>query len=98
MDRSKTDSGIVIISTNSAGSFFTTTSEFPNLTSYTTTWTTTNSDGSFETDSGIVIISTNSAGSFFTTTSEFPNLTSYTTTWTTTNSDGSSKPTLESSL
>ncbi|SGZ57919.1 CIC11C00000003600 [Sungouiella intermedia] len=80
-------------------SLFTTTSEFPNLTTYTTTWTTTNSDGSVETDSGIVIVSTDSAGSLFTTTSEFPNnygssssylpLTTYTTTWTTTNSDGS---------
>ncbi|SGZ57924.1 CIC11C00000005881 [Sungouiella intermedia] len=95
----ETDSGIVIVSTDSAGSLFTTTSEFPNLTTYTTTWTTTNSDGSVETDSGIVIVSTDSAGSLFTTTSEFPNnygsssaylpLTTYTTTWTTTNSDGS---------
>ncbi|SGZ57921.1 CIC11C00000004990 [Sungouiella intermedia] len=74
-----------------SGSLFTTTSEFPNnygsssaylpLTTYTTTWTTTNSDGSVETDSGIVIVSTDSAGSLFTTTSEFPNLDYYITTW-----------------
>ncbi|KGR02405.1 hypothetical protein MG5_05239, partial [Candida albicans P57072] len=54
---------------------------------FTTTWTTTNSDGSVETDSGIV----SQLGSSLTTITTFPNdqASEYTTTWTTTNSDGS---------
>ncbi|KAM9886039.1 hypothetical protein OXX69_013891, partial [Metschnikowia pulcherrima] len=63
---------------------------------YTTTFVTTNSDGSVATDSGVVDVTTNSAGSLFTTTSLFPSssasssgLQEYTTTFVTTNSDGS---------
>ncbi|KAK6199626.1 uncharacterized protein RJT21DRAFT_115414 [Scheffersomyces amazonensis] len=52
---------------------------------YTTTFTTTKSDGSVETDSGVVHV-TNTDGTITTTTSLFPN--EYTTTFTTTESDG----------
>ena len=56
---------------------------------FTTTWTTTNSDGSVETESGIV----SQSGSSFTTLTTFPPESDvqaeFTTTWTTTNSDGS---------
>ena len=54
---------------------------------FTTTWTTTNSDGSVETNSGVV----SQSGSSLTTITTFaPDATSeYTTSWTTTNSDGS---------
>ena len=54
---------------------------------YTTSWTTTNSDGSVVTNSGVV----SQSGTSLTTLTTFaPDATSeYTTTWTTTNSDGS---------
>ncbi|KAK6197617.1 uncharacterized protein RJT21DRAFT_142307 [Scheffersomyces amazonensis] len=52
---------------------------------YTTTFTTTKSDGSVETDSGVIHV-TNTDGTITTTTSLFPN--EYTTTFTTTESDG----------
>ncbi|KAK6199901.1 Hyphally regulated cell wall protein N-terminal-domain-containing protein [Scheffersomyces amazonensis] len=52
---------------------------------YTTTFTTTNSDGSVETDSGVVHV-TNSDGTITTVTSLYPS--EYTTTFTTTESDG----------
>ncbi|EAZ63274.2 hyphally regulated cell wall protein, partial [Scheffersomyces stipitis CBS 6054] len=62
-------------------------------TEYTTTFTTTEPDGSVETESGVVLISTDDSGSWFTTTSLFPESTAepteYTTTFTTTEPDGS---------
>ena len=68
----QTDSGVVIVTTNSAGSLYTTTSQFASgVTQYTTTWTTTNSDGVTQTDSGVVIVTTDSAGAMITTTSFF---------------------------
>ena len=88
----------MIVTTNSAGSLYTTTSKFGNSgTEYTTTWTTTNSDGSVETDSGVVIV-TNSL-SFSTgyigskewksdATVVYPDFGHYTSTWTTTLVEG----------
>ncbi|KAM9909568.1 hypothetical protein OXX80_014375, partial [Metschnikowia pulcherrima] len=73
-----TKSGVVDVTTNSAGSLYTTTSLFPSssasssgLQEYTTTFVTTNSDGSVATKSGVVDVTTNSAGSLYTTTSSF---------------------------
>ncbi|KAM9891388.1 hypothetical protein OXX79_010755, partial [Metschnikowia pulcherrima] len=74
--------GVVDVTTNSAGSLYTTTSLFPSsgafssasssgLQEYTTTFVTTNSDGSVATKSGVVDVTTNSAGSLYTTTSSF---------------------------
>ncbi|KAM9917178.1 hypothetical protein OXX80_013352, partial [Metschnikowia pulcherrima] len=106
-----TKSGVVDVTTNSAGSLYTTTSLLPSssisssasssvsssasssvsssvssndsssvsssvfgsrLQEYTTTFVTTNSDGSVATKSGVVDVTTNSAGSLYTTTSSFP--------------------------
>ncbi|KAI5970592.1 hypothetical protein CANMA_000333, partial [Candida margitis] len=86
-----TETGVVDITTDTSGSWYTTTSIFPTsstlTTEYTTTWTTTKSDGSVETDSGIV----SQSGTSLTTITTFPQpvQTEYTTTWTTTKSDGS---------
>ncbi|KAI5960275.1 hypothetical protein CANMA_004055, partial [Candida margitis] len=72
-----------------SGTSLTTITTFPQpvQTEYTTTWTTTKSDGSIETDSGIV----SQSGTSLTTITTFPQpvQTEYTTTWTTTKSDGS---------
>ncbi|KAM9887665.1 hypothetical protein OXX69_013268, partial [Metschnikowia pulcherrima] len=93
-----TKSGVVDVTTNSAGSLYTTTSLLPSsvsssasssasssvsssasssvsssgLQEYTTTFVTSNSDGSVATKSGVVDVTTNSAGSLYTTTSSFP--------------------------
>lgn len=114
---SETDSGVVIVTTDSDGSLTTTTSQFPHgetssesssehkgFITYTTTWTTAESEGDFETDSGVVIVTADSEGSLTTTTSQFPpsetssqssseltGFTTYTTTWTTTDSKGESE-------
>ncbi|CCG25649.1 Iff5 GPI-anchored protein [Candida orthopsilosis Co 90-125] len=91
-----TETGIVDITTDTAGSWYTTTSIFTTAstftTEYTTTGTTTKDDGSVETDSGIV----SQSGDSLTTITTFPPgsvagdvTTEYTTTWTTTKDDGS---------
>ena len=82
----------MIVTTDSAGSLYTTTSQFVGGagTEYTTTWTTTNANGSVQTKSGVVIVTTDSAGSLYTTTSQFDGIvTYYVTTCVTTKSDGS---------
>ncbi|KAK6460829.1 cell-wall agglutinin N-terminal ligand-sugar binding-domain-containing protein [Scheffersomyces coipomensis] len=88
----ETDSGVIIVTTDSDGDLYTTTSMFPTLTEYTSTWTTTDSNGDVETDSGVIIVTTDSDGDLYTTTSMFPtltgSLTEYTSTWTTTDSNG----------
>ncbi|EMG45293.1 hypothetical protein G210_5076, partial [Candida maltosa Xu316] len=89
--------------TDSAGSLSSTTvTTFPQEsagstpTEYTTTWTTTNSDGSIVTESGIVEVNTINDGAWYTTTvstfqqqSTVPTSTEYTTTIVSTSDDGS---------
>ena len=86
-----TETGIVDITTNTAGSWYTTTSIFTTgstfRTEYTTSWTTTKPDGTIQTDSGIVSVSDTSLTTI--TTFPQPTQTEYTTTWTTTKDDGS---------
>ncbi|CAL1205630.1 unnamed protein product [Candida parapsilosis] len=86
-----TETGIVDITTNTAGSWYTTTSIFTTgstfRTEYTTSWTTTKPDGTIQTDSGIVSVSDTSSTTI--TTFPQPTQTEYTTTWTTTKDDGS---------
>ncbi|EMG45263.1 hypothetical protein G210_5123, partial [Candida maltosa Xu316] len=104
----ETDTGVVVVTTDSNGSLTTSTSVLPTgpifckrddpnciSSEYTSTWTTTNSNGEVVTESGIFEVTTNSEGSLYTITiSTFPQEsaastpTEYTTTWTTTNSNG----------
>ncbi|CAL1190767.1 unnamed protein product [Candida parapsilosis] len=77
-----TETGIVDITTNTAGSWYTTTSIFTTgstfRTEYTTSWTTTKPDGTIQTDSGIVSVSDTSSTTI--TTFPQPTQTEYTTT------------------
>ncbi|CAN3357061.1 hypothetical protein DICA2_C07514 [Diutina catenulata] len=107
-----TGSGVVDVTTNSDGSLTTSTSTYPQpsatgcpeCTEYTTTWTSTGTDGKPTTGSGVVDVTTNSDGSLTTSTSTYPQpsatgcpeCTEYTTTWTSTGTDG--KPTTGSGI
>lgn len=69
-----TYSGLVIITTDSVGSIYTSSSQFPRLLAAeanTVIWTSTALDGLIQTMSGKVVISTDSIGSWYTSTSKF---------------------------
>ncbi|KAI5968159.1 hypothetical protein KGF57_000242 [Candida theae] len=84
-----TETGIVIISTDAHGAWYTSTTiltaEITENTQRLTTWTTTNTDGSVDTDKGIVV----EIDDLVTTFATFPDVEAYTTTWTSTDTDGS---------